>query len=121
MRKRSGLSRLGHYLPGQRLRVAALGVCGVLMAAAPVLALLIVRDAIDNAMLKDDKARLARDVIVYLVVMALAWVLQWTLVRGLAKVGQNIVLGLRRISFDHLTSLSLRYLASRRRAGSSRA
>jgi ABC-type multidrug transport system fused ATPase/permease subunit len=114
LRKRSGLSRLGHYLPGQRLRVAALAVCGVLMAAAPVLALLIVRDAIDNAMLKDDKARLARDVVVYLVVMALAWVLQWTLVRGLARVGQNIVLGLRQDLFDHLTSLSLRYFSEQK-------
>ena len=68
-KKRAGLSRLGHYLPGQRLRVAALAVCGVVMAGAPVAALLIVRDAINEAMLKGDKSRLGRDVVVYLVVM----------------------------------------------------
>jgi ATP-binding cassette subfamily B protein len=113
-KRRSGLSRLGHYLPGQRLRVAALSVCGVLMAAAPVAALLIVRDAINKAMLAGDRSRLARDVIAYLVVMALAYVLQTTLVRGLARVGQNIVLGLRQDLFDHLTTLSLRYFSEQK-------
>jgi ABC-type multidrug transport system fused ATPase/permease subunit len=111
---RPGLTRLGHYLPGQRLRVAWLAVVAVAMAAAPVLALLIVRDAINKAMLTGDKARLARDVAVYLCVMALAWVLQTTLVRGLARVGQNIVLGLRQDLFDHLTTLSLRYFSEQK-------
>ena len=115
-KKRAGLSRLGHYLPGQRLRVAALAVCGVVMAGAPVAALLIVRDAINEAMLKGDKSRLGRDVVAYLVVMSLAYVLQTTLVRGLARVGQNIVLGLRQDLFDHLTTLSLRYF-SQQKAG----
>ena len=115
-KRRSGLSRLKHYLPGQRLRVAALAVCGVIMAGAPVAALLIVRDAINEAMLKHDKSRLGRDVVAYLVVMSLAYVLQTTLVRGLARVGQNIVLGLRQDLFDHLTTLSLRYF-SQQKAG----
>ena len=114
--KRSGLSRLKHYLPGQRLRVAALAVCGIAMAGAPVAGLLIVRDAINEAMLRHDKSRLGRDVVAYLVVMALAYVLQTTLVRGLARVGQNIVLGLRQDLFDHLTTLSLRYF-SQQKAG----
>ena len=113
-RRRSGLSRLGRYLPGQRLRVAGLALCGVLMAAAPVAALLIVRDAINKAMLAGDKSRLARDVVAYILVMALAYVLQTTLVRGLARVGQNIVLGLRQDLFDHLTTLSLRYFSEQK-------
>ena len=63
-----------------------------------------------------DKSRLARDVIVYLAINALAWVLQTTLVRGLARVGQDVVLGLREDLFDHLTQLSLRYF-SQQKAG----
>ena len=47
---------------------------------------------------------------------ALAWVLQTTLVRGLARVGQDVVLGLREDLFDHLTTLSLRYF-SQQKAG----
>jgi ABC-type multidrug transport system fused ATPase/permease subunit len=111
--KRPGLTRLGHYLPGQRLRVAGLAVVGIAMAAAPVAALLIVADAI-NGMQNGDKSQLARDVVIYLLVMALAWVLQTTLVRGLARVGQNIVLGLRQDLFDHLTTLSLRYFSEQK-------
>jgi ATP-binding cassette subfamily B protein len=86
------------------------------MAGAPVGALLIVRDAINKAMLAGDKSRLGRDVVAYLSVMSLAYVLQTTLVRGLARVGQNIVLGLRQDLFDHLTTLSLRYF-SQQKAG----
>ena len=63
-----------------------------------------------------DKSRLTRDVIIYLAINALAWVLQTTLVRGLAGVGQNVVLGLRRDLFNHLTTLSLRYF-SQQKAG----
>jgi len=113
-RKRHGLTRLGHYLPGQRVRVAALAVVGVLSAAAPVTALLIVKDAIDNGMLAGNRTRLGEDVAVYLGVNACAWVLQTTLVRGLARVGQNVVLGLRRDLFDHLTTLSLRYFSEQK-------
>src|SRR3954453_9304423 len=36
------------------------------------------------------------------------------LIRGLAGIGQNIVLGLRRDLFIHLTSLSLRYFSEQR-------
>ena len=60
--RRPGLSRLKHYLPGQRLRVAALAVCGVLMAGAPVAALLIVprRDRQGDARRRQDAPRARR-------------------------------------------------------------
>jgi ABC-type multidrug transport system fused ATPase/permease subunit len=115
-RKRVGLTRLGRYLVGRRLRVAVLAVVGIGAAAAPVTALKIVQDAIDHGMKAGDRSRLARDVVIYLMINALAWVLQTTLVRGLANVGQGIVLGLRRDLFDHLTTLSLRYF-SQQKAG----
>jgi ABC-type multidrug transport system fused ATPase/permease subunit len=114
--KRTGLSRLGRYLVGRRRRVALLSVVGVCMAAAPVVALKIVQDAIDNGMRAHDTSRLGLDVGVYLAINALAWVLQTTLVRGLASVGQDVVLGLRQDLFDHLTQLSLRYF-SQQKAG----
>ena len=114
--QRTGLTRLARHLRGHRLRVAGLAVVGVAMAAAPVTALLIVQDAIDKGMQAHDRARLGRDVVVYLCVNAAAWALQTTLVRGLARVGQDLVLGLRRELFDHLTTLSLRYF-SQQKAG----
>ena len=52
--ERQGLSRLTRYLVGHRLRVAGLAVVGVLSAAAPVAALLLVQDAIDEGMRAHD-------------------------------------------------------------------
>jgi len=113
---RTGLTRLGRYLAGHRVRVSLLALVGVCSAAAPVSALLVVQDAIDHGMRDHNRGRLGRDVVVYLCINALAWVLQTTLVRGLASVGQNVVLGLREDLFDHLTQLSLRYF-SQQKAG----
>jgi ABC-type multidrug transport system fused ATPase/permease subunit len=110
------LTRLTRYLRGQRARVALLAVIGICSAAAPVTALKLVQDAIDEGMSKADRGRLGLDVGLYLAINALAWVLQTTLVRGLARVGQNVVLGLREDLFEHLTGLSLRYF-SQQKAG----
>jgi ATP-binding cassette subfamily B protein len=63
-----------------------------------------------------DKGRLGVDVLVYLAINGLAWIMQTSLVRGLAGVGQDVVLGLRQDLFDHLTTLSLRYF-SQQKAG----
>jgi ABC-type multidrug transport system fused ATPase/permease subunit len=115
-RRRTGLSRLTRYLKGRRLRVAVLSLVGVVSAAAPVSALIVVQNAIDHGMRDHNRGLLARDVGIYLGINALAWVLQTTLVRGLARVGQDVVLGLREDLFDHLTQLSLRYF-SQQKAG----
>jgi ATP-binding cassette subfamily B protein len=112
--QRTGLSRLSRYLGGQRHQVTILLSLGVVMAAAPVAALLVVKDAIDNGMGEKHPTRLAVDVGIYLGVSAIAWGLQTTLVRGLARVGQNVVLGLRQDLFDHLTTLSLRYFSEQK-------
>jgi ABC-type multidrug transport system fused ATPase/permease subunit len=115
-KQRTGLTRLGRYLIGRRKRVALLGLLGVCSAAAPVTALLIVKDAIDHGMRAHNKTRLGVDVLVYLAINGLAWIMQTSLVRGLARVGQDVVLGLRQDLFDHLTTLSLRYF-SQQKAG----
>ena len=86
----------------------------MLGAAGPVIGLLLVQDAIDNGMKKGDTSRLTRDVIIYFAVNAAAWVLTSTMIRGLARVGQGIVLALREHLFEHLTSLSLRYFSEQR-------
>ena len=114
--KRTGLTRLTRYLRGRGLRVALLSAIGICSAAAPVTALLVVQDAIDHGMRTHDRGRLAWDVGIYLSINGLAWILQTTLVRGLASVGQDVVLGLREDLFDHLTTLSLRYF-SQQKAG----
>ena len=60
--------------------------------------------------------RLLLVVIAYVGVNAAAWVLGTATWRGLASIGQRVVLELRRDLFDHLTSLSLRYF-SQQKAG----
>ncbi len=113
-RPRTGLSRLGRYLRGRWLFVSLLVVIATGSAAAQSGGWLLVRAAIDDGIAKHDEHTLTIVVIAYLVVNAIGWLCQLTLIRGLASVGQGIVLGLRRDLFDHLTSLSLRYFSEQR-------
>jgi ATP-binding cassette subfamily B protein len=85
-------------------------------AAAQTGGWLIVRNAIDNGIVAKNTRYLAISVVVYLAVAAAGWILQGWLIRGLAAIGQAIVIGLRRDLFDHLTGLSLRYF-SQQKAG----
>src|SRR6058998_3936116 len=85
-KQRVGLSRLWRYLEGRHGRVALLSLIAVTGAAAPVVGLMIVQDAIDNGMKAHDVSRLSWDVAIYLCVNAAAWVLQTTLIRGLADI-----------------------------------
>src|SRR5262245_35497928 len=65
-------------------------------------------------MKKGDVGRLTHDVLIYLGVNAAAWVLTSAMIRGLARVGQGVVLALREHLFEHLTALSLRYFSEQR-------
>ncbi len=113
-RRRTGLSRLGRYLRGRWPFVALLVVIATGSAAAQSGGWLLVRAAIDDGIAKQDEHTLTVVVIAYLVVNAIGWLCQLALIRGLANIGQGIVLGLRRDLFDHLTSLSLRYFSEQR-------
>jgi ABC-type multidrug transport system fused ATPase/permease subunit len=113
-KQRVGLTRLSRYLHGKKLRVFVLSLVAIGGAAAPVGGLIVVQHAIDQGMNAKDTGVLQRDVALYLAINAAAWILQTTLIRGLAGIGQTIVLGLRRDLFDHLTSLSLRYFGEQR-------
>ena len=113
-RQRTGLTRLTRYLEGRYPLVAVLMLAAVGEAAAQTGGWLLVRVAINNGVAKGDETFLAEIVVVYLVVQAVGWVLMAILIRGLASIGQGIVLSLRRDLFDHLTSLSLRYFSEQR-------
>jgi ATP-binding cassette subfamily B protein len=85
-------------------------------AAAQTGGWLLVRNAIDKGITAHDKHHLTIVVLIYLGVAAAGWWLQARLIRGLATIGQAVVIGLRRHLFDHLTGLSLRYF-SQQKAG----
>ena len=103
--------RLVGYVHVGRGRMTLLVLCAALTAAAQVAGWILVRDAVDNGMQTNDETRLMVDVGIYIVISAGAWTLGAYVIRGLAAVGQGIVLELRRHLFSHLTTLSLRYFS----------
>jgi ATP-binding cassette subfamily B protein len=111
-------------MEGRKLAAALMILIGAGNAAAQTGGWLIVRDAIDHGIAVYDKSgalvgnvhHLTIAVVIYLGVAAAGWLLQAKLIRGLATIGQAVVIGLRRDLFDHLTSLSLRYF-SQQKAG----
>jgi ATP-binding cassette subfamily B protein len=113
-RRRTGLTRLGAYLTGRWPLVGGLVLVATVSAAAQSGGWLLVRAAIDDGIAKGDEHTLTVVVVLYLAVNAVGWACQLVLIRGLAVIGQGIVLGLRRDLFDHLTSLSLRYFSEQR-------
>jgi ABC-type multidrug transport system fused ATPase/permease subunit len=110
------VKRLWRYLEGRRTWAGVLLLVGAGNAAAQTGGWLLVRNAIDKGIAAGDEHHLTVIVVIYLCVAAVGWGLQAWLIRGLAGLGQRMVLGLRRDLFDHLTSLSLRYF-SQQKAG----
>jgi len=108
--------RLWTYTEGRRSLTASMAIVGAGNAAAQTGGWLLVRNAIDRGIIARDAHHLTVVVALYLAVAAAGWALQAVLIRGLASIGQAIVLGLRRDLFDHLTGLSLRYF-SQQKAG----
>jgi ABC-type multidrug transport system fused ATPase/permease subunit len=110
------MRRLWRYLEGHKLLAFLLVLVAIGNAACQTGGWLLVRDAIDNGIRAGDEHYLTVIVSIYLGVAAVGWLLQAVLIRGLAGVGQRMVIGLRRDLFDHLTGLSLRYF-SQQKAG----
>ncbi|MHB8650947.1 MAG: ABC transporter ATP-binding protein [Gaiellaceae bacterium] len=110
------MTRLWRYLEGQKLWTFVLILVATGNAAAQTGGWLLVRDAIDNGIRARNVHHLTIVVGIYLCVAAVGWIMQAILIRGLAGVGQRMVIGLRRDLFDHLTGLSLRYF-SQQKAG----
>jgi ATP-binding cassette subfamily B protein len=103
-------------MEGRKAFAALMVLVGAGNAAAQTGGWLLVRNAIDKGITAGDEHHLTIIVAIYLVVAAVGWILQAYLIRGLAKIGQAVVIGLRRDLFDHLTNLSLRYF-SQQKAG----
>src|SRR5205823_4538374 len=101
---------------GRKAWAFVLLLVGVGNAACQTGGWLLVRNAIDKGISAGDEHHLTVIVLIYLGVAAVGWVLQGWLIRGLAGLGQRMVLGLRKDLFDHLTGLSLRYF-SQQKAG----
>jgi ABC-type multidrug transport system fused ATPase/permease subunit len=118
------VKRLWKYLEGRKAFAALMVLVGAGNAAAQTGGWLLVRNAIDKGIVVRDKHgaivgnehHLTIVVAIYLCVAAAGWLLQAWLIRGLARIGQAIVIALRRDLFDHLTNLSLRYF-SQQKAG----
>ena len=98
-------------MEGRKLFAAQMVIIGAGNAIAQTGGWLLVRNAIDKGITPHDERHLTIIVVIYLGVAAAGWVLQARLIRGLATIGQAIVIGLRRSLFDHLTRLSLRYFS----------
>jgi len=110
------MRRMWRYLEGLRLRAVLMLLVATGNAACQTGGWLLVRNAIDKGIRARNVHHLTVVVAIYLGVAAVGWVLQALLIRGLAGIGQRMVLGLRRDLFDHLTGLSLRYF-SQQKAG----
>jgi ABC-type multidrug transport system fused ATPase/permease subunit len=110
------MRRLWKYMEGRKTYAALMVLVGTGNAAAQTGGWLLVRNAIDKGIVAGDERYLTIVVAIYLGVAAAGWLLQAWLIRGLATIGQAIVIGLRRNLFDHLTALSLRYF-SQQKAG----
>jgi ABC-type multidrug transport system fused ATPase/permease subunit len=113
-KQRTGLTRLARYLEGRWPFVCLLLLAAIGEAAAQTGGWILVREAINRGVVKGDQGFLGLIVGIYVLVQAVGWVLMALLIRGLATIGQGIVLALRRDLFDHLTSLSLRYFSEQR-------
>jgi ABC-type multidrug transport system fused ATPase/permease subunit len=109
LHRRTGLTRLWRYARDRKVALFLLIFAAALTAGASVGAWLVVRDAVDNGMRTHDESRLTTDVIIYLSINLTAWVLGAVLIRGLAGIGQYVVLELRKHLFGHLSGLSLNY------------
>jgi ABC-type multidrug transport system fused ATPase/permease subunit len=110
----TGLRRLRRHVQQRRGRLALLLTCAIVEAFAQSGSWLLVRLAINEGIVPRDEDVLALASAAYLAVSVTGWALFGFVIRGMARFGQELVLGLRRELFDHLTSLSLRYFSEQR-------
>ena len=90
------MTRLWRYLKGRRAWAAFLILVGTGNAAAQTGGWLLVRNAIDKGIRAGNEHHLMVVVLIYLAVAVVGWILQAVLIRGLAGLGQRMVLGMRR-------------------------
>jgi ATP-binding cassette subfamily B protein len=108
------LRRLRRHIHERRRWVALLLACAIGEAFAQSGSWLLVREAINDGIVPRDQHVLALATAAYVTVSITGFALYGVVIRGMARFGQEMVLGLRRELFDHLTSLSLRYFSEQR-------
>src|SRR5579875_2987043 len=110
----TGLLSLRRFIVQRPLWVAAVFACAVGEALAQTGSWLLVRVAINNGIAERNTTTLDLALAAFVAVSVSGFLLYGIMTRGMAVLGQDIVVGLRRELFDHLTTLSLRYFSEQR-------
>lgn len=105
---------LRRYRAQHPVWVLCLCLCAVAEACAQTGSWLLVRVAINNGIVAHNESVLDLTLAAFVLVSAAGWALMTIVTRGMARLGQDLILGLRRDLFDHLTTLSLRYFSEQR-------
>ncbi|HET9123580.1 MAG TPA: ABC transporter ATP-binding protein [Solirubrobacteraceae bacterium] len=110
----AGLLGLRRFVAQHPAWVAGIFACAIGEALAQTGSWLLVRVAINNGIARRDTTALDLSLAAFVAVSVSGFVLYGIMTRGMARLGQDIVVGLRRELFDHLTTLSLRYFSEQR-------
>jgi ABC-type multidrug transport system fused ATPase/permease subunit len=110
----AGLLALRRFIVQRPLWVAGVFACAIGEALAQTGSWLLVRVAINSGIAAHSTRSLDLALAAFLAVSISGFVLYGIMTRGMARLGQGIVVGLRRELFDHLTTLSLRYFSEQR-------
>ena len=110
----TGLLSLRRFVVQRPWWVASVFACAVGEALAQTGSWLLVRVAINDGIAKRNTTILDLALVAFLAVSLAGFVLYGIMTRGMARLGQGIIVGLRRELFDHLTTLSLRYFSEQR-------
>jgi ATP-binding cassette subfamily B protein len=110
----TGLLNLRRFVVQRPLWVAGVFACAIGEALAQTGSWLLVRVAINNGIAARSTTTLDLALAGFVAVSVSGFVLYGVMTRGMARLGQDVVVGLRRELFDHLTALSLRYFSEQR-------
>lgn len=110
----TGLLSLRRFVVQRPWWVAGVFACAVAEALAQTGSWLLVRVAINNGIATRNTTILDLALAAFVAVSVAGFVLYGVMTRGMARLGQGIIVGLRRELFDHLTTLSLRYFSEQR-------
>jgi ABC-type multidrug transport system fused ATPase/permease subunit len=110
----TGLLSLRRFVAQRPLWVAGVFACAIGEALAQTGSWLLVRVAINNGIAERNTTTLDLALAAFVAVSVTGFALYGVMTRGMARLGQGIVVGLRRELFDHLTTLSLRYFSEQR-------
>ncbi len=109
-----GLLSLRRFVGQHPAWVLGVFACAIGEALAQTGSWLLVRIAINSGIVARSTTTLDLALGAFVAVTVSGFVLYGVMTRGMAKLGQGIIVELRRELFDHLTTLSLRYFSEQR-------